>query len=366
MPSRTRVAVRESYWVSPCEAYGNVMKLISKWMPTAASGWMGSPVGSSMLLLVSLCSVESSFVFSTADAQVVVAGPAGGVRVRAPFVSIDVQSFRRGPRLDVPYAAINTGFYRTYRPVPPISVFFSLPVSYPYAVTARPTYPIIAVPAYPAVVYRQIPSYYEYPRVICPEFDVARQSAYGGVIPSSQPRLELPLPERLRTAAETLARALSLREDGDVWLNYLGLQRIIENVDYGRPASELQDLIINYDGLVSNGTLGAIQYARGFAASRDLLRQYLGTQASSVAPIGEQVPASSRLAPTDSVPEQTLPLPPKNRPLKETTVVPQAAIEQMPVSENGLRAKQIPRLTQASKGEKQPPVTAKVVQPTSL
>ena len=346
------------------------MKLISKWMPTVALGWVGSPVGWAILLLGSWFSLESAFLFNTAEAQVVVVGPVGGVRVRAPFVSVDVLPFHRGTRLRVPYAAIDTGFYRSYRRLPPVAGFFPLPVPYPYAVAAAPAYPVIAVPAYPGVVYPQIPSY-EYPRVIYPNVEVARQPFYDGVISSSRPRLELPLPERLRTAAETLARTLSLREDGDVWLNYLGPQRIIENVDYSHPASELQDLIINYDGVVSNGTLGSIQYARGFAASRDLLRQYLGTQAfsaapNSVAPNHEQTPVPSSIAPLNSVPEPPLPQLPKNNPLKEVPVDPAAAVEQLPVSDTGLRAKQIPRVTQAFRGDKLPRATAKVVQPTSL
>jgi len=340
------------------------MKLISKWMPVVAMRWAGSPIGWAILLLVSGTSVESSFLFNTAEAQVVVVRPAGGVRVRAPFVSVDVLPFHRGTRLRVPYAAINTGFYRSYRPLPSVAGFFPLPVPYPYAVAA-PAYPVIAVPAYPAVVYPEISSY-EYPRVIYPEVEVARQPLYDGVISSSRPRLELPLPERLRTAAETLARTLSLREDGDVWLNYLGPQRIIENVDYSRPASELRDLIINYDGVVSNGTLGSIQYARGFAASRDLLRQYLGTQAFSETSNDGQVPVPSSIAPADSVPQPPLPQPPKNKLLKEVPVDPAAAVEQLPVSETGLRAKQIPRVTQVPRVDKLPRSTANVVQPTSL
>ena len=341
------------------------MKLISKWMPVVAMRWAGSPIGWAILLLVSGTSVESSFLFNTAEAQVVVVRPAGGVRVRAPFVSVDVLPFHRGTRVRVPYATINAGFYRSYRPLPPVAGFFPLPVPYRFAVAAVPAYPVIAVPAYPAVVYPEIPSY-EYPRVIYPDVEVARQPLYGDVISSSRPRLELPLPERLRTAAETLARTLSLREDGDVWLNYLGPQRIIENVDYSRPASELRDLIINYDGVVSNGTLGSIQYARGFAASRDLLRQYLGTQAFSETSNDGQVPVPSSIAPADSVPQPPLPQPPKNKLLKEVPVDPAAAVEPLPVSETGLRAKQIPRVTQVPRVDKLPRSTANVVQPTSL
>ena len=338
------------------------MKLISKWMPTAVSDSMGNPVGwAVVLLLVSWFSVDSSFLLNTADAQVVVVGPAGGVRVRAPFVSVDVLSFHHGTRLRVPYAAINTGFYRSYRPLSPSTRFFPLPVPYPYALKAVSAYPVLAVPAYPTVVYPEILSY-EYPRLAYPDRHIARQYSYNGVISSKGPRLQLPLPERLRAAAETLARTLSLREDGDVWLNYLGPQRIIENVDYGRPASELQDLIINYDGVVSNGMLASIQYARGFATSRDLLRQYLGAQALSDEQNDEQVSVPSSITPTESGPQTPLP---KNEPLKEGPVDP-ATVEQFPVSQTGLRAKQTPSLTQASQDEKLPRESVKIAQPTSL
>lgn len=341
------------------------MKLISKWMLAVAPGWVRSPVAWAMLLLVSWFSVESAFLFNNAEAQVLVVRPAGGVRVRAPFVSVDVLPFHRGTRVRVPYAAINVGFYRSSRPLPPVARFFPLPVPYPYAVAAAPAYPVIAVPSYPGFVYPEITSY-QYPHVIYPDVEVASQPFYDGVVRSSRPRLEMPLPERLRMAAETLARTLSLREDGDVWLNYLGPQRIIENVDYGLPASELQDLIINYDGVVSNGTLGAIQYARGFAASRDLLGQYLGTQSCSAAPNGEQVPMPSRLAPADLVPEPPAPQLPNNKPLKEGSVDPAAAVEPLPVSGTGFRVMQTPRLTQVDRGDELPRATAKVVQPTSL
>ena len=175
-----------------------------------------------------------------------VVGRAGGARVRAPFVSVDVLPFHRGTRLQVPFAAIETGFYRSYRSFPPVGGMFPLPVPYPYAV--------VPVPAHPGFVYPETYGY-EYPEVIYPTTGVAGQSIYDGAYASSRPRLELPLPERLRSAAEKLARTLSLREDGDVWLNYLGSQRIIENVDYSRPPFELQDLVTNYDGVVSNGTL---------------------------------------------------------------------------------------------------------------
>lgn len=348
------------------------MKLISKWMPTVASGCSVSPV---IWVIVLLFSVEFAFLFDTAEAQVVVVGPAGGVRVRAPFVSVDVLPLYRGTRRRVPYAAINAGVYRSHRPLPAVAGFFPLPVPYPYAVAVAPAFPVIAVPAYPGFVYPNIPIS-EYPRVIYRDGEVVGQPFRNGAISASRSRLELSLPERLRTAVESLARTLSLREDGDVWLNYLGPQRIIENVDLGRPASELQDLISNYDGVVSNGSLESIQYARGFAASRDLLRQYLGMKQLSITPSPDQLPVPSRLVPPDSIAEPPSPKPPsplppspqrpKNRPLNQLPGDPAAGAEQSGVSATSVRAKQITRLNYASKGDQPQRKTVEAARPTSL
>ena len=341
-------------------------------------------MGLAMLLMVGWFSAESAFHCNTVEAQVVVVGRAAGVRVRAPFVSVDVLPFYRGTRVRVPYAAIDTGFYRSYRPFPPYTGFVPLPVPYPYAVAAAPvfpvaapvfpvaapTFPVIDVPVYPRFAYPEMPIY-EYPSVIYPDVGVAVPSAYDSTISSSRPRLELSLPERLRTAAETLARTLSLREDGDVWLNYLGPQRIIENVDYGRPAAELQDLMINYDGVVMNGTLGSIQYARGFAASRDLLRQYLRNQSFSKSPDNPPVSAPPQktlpqASPSQTVPEPPAPQLPKKRSFKDVPLKPAGAEEKSNASETEVQAMQVPRLSQAVEGEKPPRTSATVQQPTSL
>lgn len=341
------------------------MKVVSKWIPTVVPVWRRTPVGLAMLLMVGWFSAESAFHCNTVEAQVVVVGRAAGVRVRAPFVSVDVLPFYRGTRVRVPYAAIDTGFYRSYRPFPPYTGFVPLPVPYPYAVAAAPVFPVKEVPVYPRFAYPEMPIY-EYPSVIYPDVGVAVPSAYDSTISSSRPRLEHSLPERLRTAAETLARTLSLREDGDVWLNYLGPQRIIENVDYGRPAAELQDLMINYDGVVTNGTLGSIQYARGFAASRDLLRQYLRTQSFSRSPDNPPVLAPPQKALPQTVPEPPAPQLPKKRSFKDVPLKPAGAEEKSNASETEVQTMQVPRLSQAVEGDKPPRTSATVQQPTSL
>jgi hypothetical protein len=312
------------------------------------------------------------FLAENAKAQLVVVGRAGGVRVRAPFVSVDVLPFARGTHIRVPFATIDTGFYRSYRTrrFPPAVGVFPLPVpypyAYPYAVASVPTFPVIAVPAYPNAYG------YEYPEVVYPGAAIVGQPVHEGAYSSNRPRLEVPLPERLRGAAERLARTLSLREDGDVWLNYLGPQRIIENVDYGRSPSELQDLILNYDGVVSNGTLRSIQFARGFIESRDLLRQYLREtnrpreSAVNRAAAGTQLPVE----PADFVPKPPAPLPPAPRipvqPAEDTPAKPAAPAEQSRVSGIQVGSEQVPRVSRGLEKSRAAGAGEMKITPTSL
>ena len=246
---------------------------------------------------------------------------------------------------------------------------FPLPVPYPYAVAPATAYPVIAVPAYPGFVYPETYGY-EYSEVIYPTTSVAGQTIYDGSYSSSRPRLELSLPERLRSAAEKLARTLSLRQDGDVWLNYLGSQRIIENVDYSRPPFELQDLVTNYDGVVSNGTLRSIQYARGFAESRDLLRQYLSTESSgdrsSTDLSGTRSPLQVPAMPVESVPKPPPPQLPAIKPSADIPIDRADSTGQLPVSKTGVQARQIPRVSRSPRSNGFPATGEKVVTPTSL
>lgn len=345
------------------ETWGSVMKLVSKWIPKVASTGVKTPVGWMMLVAVSWLSVQSAILCSTGEAQVVVVGRASAVQVRTPFVSVDVVPVHRRTRLRVPYAAIDAGFYRRYPPLPPYAGF--LPLPYPYAIAVPPAFPVIDVPVYPRFFYPGI-SRFEYPQGVYPDFATSGQPLLEETISSSRPRLVSPLPERLRTAAETLARTLSLREDGDVWLNYLGPQRIIENVDYGRPASELQDLIVNYDGVVTNGSLKSIEYARGFATSRDLLRQYLASRGRSQLPSVEQVPMPAQAVPMDSVPAPPTPQVPAIEPQQETPDGRDAVGQKTPDAKTSLGNGQTPEYNRFSEDDQQPRANAKVVQPTPL
>jgi hypothetical protein len=369
----------------------NAMRLVTKSMSRPASDVLRSLPSLLVLMLVAI------FLAENVKAQLVVVGRAGGVRVRAPFVSVDVLPFARGTHIRVPFATIDTGFYRSYRTrrFPPAVGVFPLPVpypyAYPYAVASVPTFPVIAVPAYPnaygyeypEVVYPEV----VYPEVVYPGAAIVGQPVHEGAYSSNRPRLEVPLPERLRGAAERLARTLSLREDGDVWLNYLGPQRIIENVDYGRSPSELQDLILNYDGVVSNGTLRSIQFARGFIESRDLLRQYLREtnrpreSAVNRAAAGTQLPVE----PADFVPKPPAPLPPAPlppaslppaslppapripvQPAEDTPAKPAAPAEQSRVSGIQVGSEQVPRVSRGLEKSRAAGAGEMKITPTSL
>ena len=253
-----------------------------------------------------------------ANAQFVRVGPVGGVRVRTPFVAVDVLPFGGGARVRAPFTSVETGFYRSYRYAPAPFVMGVAPVLVPYP------YGTIAVPAYPRFVYPQ-PYPSNYPELVYPRTDIrSRMMEPDGFYRSARSAVAAPLPERLRRAAERLAKTLSLREDGDVWLNYLGPQRIIENVDYSWPSEAVQDLIINYDGVVANGRLGSIQHARGFAETRSLLRQYLTPETTpSTSPSALVAPRHLSPAPSTPIqapnpqapiPKRSVPQPPSAKP----------------------------------------------------
>ena len=103
--------------------------------------------GIEMLRYISctVCCTAFFTMTSVAEAQILRIGPFGGVRVRAPFVSVDVLPNGGGTRVRAPFTAVNTG-----------------PVGYPYAVPGYPTlpgYPVLpALPALPTPFY-PVPAY---------------------------------------------------------------------------------------------------------------------------------------------------------------------------------------------------------------
>ena len=210
--------------------------------------------------LVALASLAVLGMAVPCDAQIVRIGGFGGVSVRSPFVSVDVGPYGPyvGPRVVTPY--------RSFYPYGPV-------VSYRRAVVGVPVFPplpplaaVPVIPAFPAPVYR-VP--------------VVAQVVYGEpAIPPqgyqvTRPSLDGHVAEDLRRAAIRLQYSLSLRHDGDVWLDYLGPARIVSAIEQGEAPSSLAELINNFDGVVANRNLRAVYSASGFNETRELLRVYV-------------------------------------------------------------------------------------------
>jgi hypothetical protein len=190
---------------------------------------------------------------SVADAQLVRVGSFGGVSVRVPFVSVDVLPYGGGTRVRAPFTSVNTGAYR---------YGYGYPAGYvPYPATV-PVYP---APVYPAPVY-SAPLFPE-AGYVNPEPNV-----YQSVRRASSDSL----PDRLIASAQQLKRSLSLRgDDSDIWLDYLGPDRIIANIDRGESPGSLRTVLINYDGVVGNPDLSSISRASGFRQTHQLLRDFV-------------------------------------------------------------------------------------------
>jgi hypothetical protein len=104
--------------------------------------------------------------------------------------------------------------------------------------------------------------------------------------------------DALHDAATRLRRSLSRRaDDADIWLDYLGVDRIIASIDDGQPDESLRDVLQNYDGVIANPELRTIVATDGFASTRRWLRQWIGEN---------RVEATKRVP----VPPAELPVPP--------------------------------------------------------
>ncbi len=276
----------------------------------------------------SLALLAALGVAQTCHAQIVRIGGFGGVSVRAPFVSVDVGPYG-------PY-----GVYGGTRVVAPFTSVYSYGPAFPYrrAVVGVPMYPplppfglVPAIPAYPAIAAYRVPVYpvpvpvveqvvYEEPSIPVEGYQVTRPSLDGHVT------------EDLRRAAIRLQYSLSLRHDGDVWLDYLGPARIVSAIDQGDTTSSLADLIQNYDGVVANRNLRAVYSASGFNETRELLRVYVDMQPAQaqVSPRAAKPPVAPQPAPpVDAASEENsedLPAPaPDDANAKRPTPAPPAA-----------------------------------------
>ncbi len=181
---------------------------------------------------------------STVEAQIVRVGPFGGVRIRAPFFSMNV-------------------------PAPPVSPYFVPPIPPSPVVVHRYGYP------YPAV---QI----EYPAPVVVESTPA-DSLQTARRPNWTPPVEMAeLEVQLRDAASRLVRSLSVRRGGEIWMDYLAPERIVSAIEQGDRAS-LAGLTRHYDGVAGNPQLAWLVNLEGFAATRSLLHQYVSAPSENQA-----------------------------------------------------------------------------------
>ena len=309
-------------------------------------------------LLASLLVVCSSGMM-VAEAQIVRIGPRGGVRIRAPYASVDVLPYGGGTRVRAPFTAVNTGYYRYGVGVP--YYYARRPLGRRYGVPAYPVPPVLAVPAYPVPVY---PSHV-YASPVYPEF-VYPQAVYPTPVPDQayavpdqayavpdqayavpdqayaapdqtyaapEPAYAPPLPreaarpivgvleDRLRAASLRLQHSLSLRrDDGDVWQNYLAPQTIVDTIDQGLDPQTLRELLRNYNGILANPSLASIRNAAGFSETRRLLQQFI-ERGPITDPTRPATNVSPQLERTPSAAEPS-PVPPEQRqfPAEETSL----------------------------------------------
>ncbi|QEF99386.1 hypothetical protein Mal15_34500 [Stieleria maiorica] len=95
-------------------------------------------------------------------------------------------------------------------------------------------------------------------------------------------------------APQQLIASLSAMDDGEAWMEFLAPDRVDDLIAEGDQA-ELKELLSHYDGIVNSPALKAIAAARGFQATRELLRRHV--QAA------EELPP----APGDAIQWETLP-----------------------------------------------------------
>lgn len=199
---------------------------------------------------------------STADAQFLRIGPLGGVRLRLPMVSVDV-----GPggatSVRAPFTAVDTPGYRYGSP------YYGSPYRSGAAV-------VVGRPAFAA-----------------PGVSVAAPAAAGQPLSAEQLSDEQLLQE-LAAAGNALAQALAARQGGDVWVEFLRPHELAGLAQAGDTAT-LTRVLHGFDGTRANSQLAWLNNVAGFAATQDLLRQWLirqngGGQGSAAA--GQPAPAA--------------------------------------------------------------------------
>lgn len=270
-------------------------------------------------LICVVCLILCYLTSAPAQGQIVRIGSAGGVRVRAPFVAVDVLPYGGGTRVRAPFTSVRTGAYGygyapsyrrpyTYRADP----YYGQPIGYPQPYIAEPLY---SVPVYAAPIPVQ-PNPVQ-PNTVQPNpvqpIEAPSGPEYRSALRGGPPANEVPNPsseshsvstnslvDRLIGSAQQLHSSLAARpDDADIWRDYLQPERIIALVkpdaQTGAVATaELALLLKNYQGVTANPSLSSIGSAPGFRATFDLLRQYVGATdqvGSHLFPATDQQPA---------------------------------------------------------------------------
>ncbi|EMI15521.1 hypothetical protein RMSM_07560 [Rhodopirellula maiorica SM1] len=281
-----------------------------------------------------------------AEAQLIQIGRGfgGGVRVRVPFVAVDVAPWG-DTRVRAPFTSVNTGIYAG----PRYSSRYRGPIYQNYAYPpASPYYR--SVPSYPSSVY-SAPNYrstspivggssaYGTPQSTAP-FESnpslgGSSNSYGNsIIASATPSPALgngPVSasspgagsreigpavaasdDSLRRAATQLQTSLSRRGgDSDIWIGYLAPAEIVRLIDSGQLSQEMAETRLrNFRGVTFNPELRWLTSVPGFAETRRQLELRVAST-DVVNDARQPTPADTDPAAADKSSEstETLPLP---------------------------------------------------------
>ncbi len=241
---------------------------------------------------------------SDVSAQLVQIGRFGGVRIRVPFVSVDVAP-GGATRVRAPFTSVNTPGYGI--PVYP---------SYP-TLPRRPYYgptPIYHAPApvYPHPGYGtpltysplESQSYFGHTEP-SGTIETTQANSFGNsVIAPAKPRSVIP--SEIQTGDDTLLRASAIRleqslaargEDAEVWITYLNPKAIVNLVDSEpNESAKFAERLRNFDGVVANPELRWLVSLPGFAETRQQLHRRVGASPSeSLLPIAEPSVSSNAI-----------------------------------------------------------------------
>lgn len=131
-----------------------------------------------------------------------------------------------------------------------------------------PAPPLAPVP--PVAPLRDAP-YLEGPAAIAPE-EFTRSPDFSLPLPPSESGA-------FAASAARLGRALSQRENGDVWIEYLQADRLVAMADHGQvpSGSELRELTTRYQGVLANPDLAWLVRTDGFEDTLAGLSALTGT-----------------------------------------------------------------------------------------